>query len=187
MLRPSTFSLVSSVLHWSSFLLASGASFSENSTICVVLVLASADHLSSFTVRFSWFLMRLTFGWILRLWVWCHEAVALKYSISNDPTVLGKGVPNLLLLVNGVSQFPAWPGWRGPCYCGGRGWGSLGQSSWDTKPGHLEDGWIHACACLLCWARTQCCFCLFAVLNTRLSGPREFLAFCESQIEWNGL
>lgn len=136
MLRPSTFSLVSSVLHWSSFLLASGASFSENSTICVVLVLASADHLSSFTVRFSWFLMRLTFGWILRLWVWCHEAVALKYSISNDPTVLGKGVPNLLLLVNGVSQFPAWPGWRGPCYCGGRGWGSLGLTPpWLTSKG----------------------------------------------------
>ena len=38
--------LVSSVLHWSNFLLASGTSFSENSTICVVLVLASVDHLS---------------------------------------------------------------------------------------------------------------------------------------------
>ena len=32
------------------------------------------------------------------------------YSISNDPTALGKGVPNWLLLVNGESQFPAWPG-----------------------------------------------------------------------------
>ena len=77
------------------------------------------DHLSLFTFRFSWFLMGLTFGWILGLWVWCHETVALKYSISNDPTALGKGVPNLLLLVNGESQFPAWPGWRGPCYCQG--------------------------------------------------------------------
>lgn len=134
MLRQSTFSLVSSVLHWISFLLASGASFSENSTICAVLVLASAD-LSSFTFRFSWFLMRLTFGWILRLWVWCREAVALKYSISNDPTVLGKGVPNLLLLVNRVSQFPAWPGWRGPCYCGVGG-GSLGLTPpWLTSKG----------------------------------------------------
>ena len=28
---------------------------------------------------------------------------------------------------------------------------------------------------------------LFAVLNTRLSGLREFLAFCASKTEWNGL
>ena len=124
MLRQSTSSFVSSVLHWSNFLLASGASFSENSTTCVVWLsdwteLNWTDHLSLFTFRFSWFLMGLTFGWILGLWVWCHETVALKYSISNDPTALGKGVPNWLLLVNGESQFPAWPGWRGPCYCRG--------------------------------------------------------------------
>ena len=39
---------------------------------------------------------------------------------------------------------------------------SLWQSSWDTKPSHLEDGWTHACPCLLCWARTQSCFHLFS-------------------------
>ena len=49
---------------------------------------------------------------VMRLWI------LLEYSVSNNPTPLGEGWVWLVTSkVKAESQFLAWPGWRGTCYC----------------------------------------------------------------------
>lgn len=107
------------MLHCSNFLLAVVTSFSDISTICVLSVLASADYLSSFTLRFFLFSMWLIFGWNSgTLGVSCYEAMDLACSVRRaSHTALGKGRVSLVTSRGMQSWFHAWPGWRDICYC----------------------------------------------------------------------
>lgn len=66
------------IVHWSVFNMVGLQSLSENAGICVMLVLVFTDHLSPFSLRFSWFweewfsVETWTYlGYIMGLWVSC--------------------------------------------------------------------------------------------------------------------